>query len=644
MIKRTVASAAVAALLAGVAAIGLSLPPASADGGPSSPLIVRQVDGRLAPKVVVDVATGGRPLNPQDFSVLFNGARIKGVAAETLANAQAPTATALLIDTSSSMSGAKTFALDQALNSLIATKQPNDQMAVIAYGGTPRVVQAFTTDPTVLTAAVGRLTIGGTPALYAGVDMAANLLASTPNVIPQLVIAGGADNAGTTVTAEQARADLLGSAAYTFSVGLSFPPAVDLSDLSSFASATGQGEFLSAPTASAVSSAFAAVRQSLDDQYQVTFTEQGTSAPGAFTVSTPGGSGSAEVFPGSLALGQATNPPTVSLRQGPGPLKGKTGLLLIALLILATVGLAVYALVHLVADRDLNLTTVLQTYEEREHSAEGTGDGALAQTALVQRAVETTARFAEERGILQNVETRLEQADLALRPAEALFFYGVGVILLGVVTLVLAGPLIALVVLIVAGLAPPAVLSFLANQRLRKFNSQLPDTLQLLASSLRAGFAFLQGVEAVAQEMSDPMGAELRRVIAECRLGRPVEEALADCAGRMKSADFDWAVMAVNIQREVGGNLADLLQTVSVTMVERERLRRDVKSLTAEGRMSAIVLGVLPPAMGLVFYVVNPTYIEVLFHHVGGEIALVVAVIAMIVGFVWMNKIVDVQV
>jgi tight adherence protein B len=203
---------------------------------------------------------------------------------------------------------------------------------------------------------------------------------------------------------------------------------------------------------------------------------------------------------------------------------------------------------------------------------------------------------------------------------------------------------LALIALIFIVIAPPAVLSFLAARRLRKFNSQLPDTLQLLASSLRAGFSFLQGVEAVAQESSDPMGAELRRVIVEARLGRPVEESLDECAARMKSDDFAWAVMAVNIQREVGGNLAELLQTVSVTMIERERLRRDVKGLTAEGRMSAMVLGCLPPGLGAVFYVTNPGYIKVLFNHLGGQIALGVAVTAMLIGFFWMKKIVDIKV
>lgn len=140
------------------------------------------------------------------------------------------------------------------------------------------------------------------------------------------------------------------------------------------------------------------------------------------------------------------------------------------------------------------------------------------------------------------------------------------------------------------------------------------------------------------------MGSELRRVIVESRLGKPVEDALDDCAARMGSPDFEWAVMAVKIQREVGGNLAELLQTVSTTMVERERLRRDVKSLTAEGRVSGYVLGVLPPGLGLFFYVSNPTYMKPLFTQTVGQIALGIAAVSMGIGFAWMNKIVKIEV
>ena len=123
-----------------------------------------------------------------------------------------------------------------------------------------------------------------------------------------------------------------------------------------------------------------------------------------------------------------------------------------------------------------------------------------------------------------------------------------------------------------------------------RFERQLPDTLTLLASSLRAGFSLMQGLEAVAQEISDPMQKELQRVFTEVRLGRPVEDALGDAADRMDSNDLRWTVMAIRIQREVGGNLAVLLDTVADTMVKRERIRRELRALTAEGRLSAIVL------------------------------------------------------
>src|SRR5205823_10937440 len=128
---------------------------------------------------------------------------------------------------------------------------------------------------------------------------------------------------------------------------------------------------------------------------------------------------------------------------------------------------------------------------------------------------------------------------------------------------------LTLAVLLITGLAPPGILQFLAGQRRRKFTSQLPDMLQLMAGSLRAGYSLMQGVEAVSQEVEDPMGRELRRVLAEARLGRVLEDSLDDMAERPGRRDFGWAVMAVRIQREVGGNLAEPLAPVADTMIAR---------------------------------------------------------------------------
>jgi tight adherence protein B len=202
----------------------------------------------------------------------------------------------------------------------------------------------------------------------------------------------------------------------------------------------------------------------------------------------------------------------------------------------------------------------------------------------------------------------------------------------------------ALVVTGLMALIPPAVVNYLGSRRQKKFVAQLPDMLQLLAGTLRAGYSLMQGVEAVSKEVTDPMGQELRRIVTESRLGRPLEEALQASADRMQSADFTWAVMAIGIQREVGGNLSELLLTVADTMVQRERLRRDVAALTAEGKISAIVLGLLPVGLGVAMYLMNPEYISVLFETTLGNILLGGAIVLAGVGFYWMKKVIEVDI
>jgi tight adherence protein B len=139
------------------------------------------------------------------------------------------------------------------------------------------------------------------------------------------------------------------------------------------------------------------------------------------------------------------------------------------------------------------------------------------------------------------------------------------------------------------------------------------------------------------------MGTELQRAMSEARLGRPVEDALQEVSDRMGSDDFEWAVMAIKIQREVGGNLAELLMTVSETMIARERLRREVKALTAEGRISAIVLTMLPPIIGALISFMNPTYMEPLFQNTLGQYALVGAGIMIGVGYWAMMKLIEIE-
>lgn len=201
-----------------------------------------------------------------------------------------------------------------------------------------------------------------------------------------------------------------------------------------------------------------------------------------------------------------------------------------------------------------------------------------------------------------------------------------------------------LLVLVLVGAGPPLALRMIVARRRKKFAAQLPDALTALAGALRAGRSLGQALEALSREMADPIGRELRKVVAEVRLGRTMHDALHDASERIAVEDFRWAVLAMQIQAEVGGNLAELLDQVAYTMRERSRMKGEVKALTAEGRASALMLVIMVPALGLVMLGLNPKYMGPLFSTTTGQIMLGVCGVLIGGGYVWMNKMIKIDV
>jgi tight adherence protein B len=187
-------------------------------------------------------------------------------------------------------------------------------------------------------------------------------------------------------------------------------------------------------------------------------------------------------------------------------------------------------------------------------------------------------------------------------------------------------------------------MTFLISKRQSKLVDQLADTLSILASSLRAGYSFLQAIDTVAKEIGEPSASEFQRVVAEIRLGRPIDDALTAMAERVGSPDLRWAVIAVNIQRTVGGNLAEVLDIVANTVRERAYIRRQVKTLSAEGRISVAILAAIPFLMLLYLSIVNPTYLSPLFTTIAGKVMLVIGGSLIAAGIWLMTKIVKIDV
>jgi tight adherence protein B len=270
----------------------------------------------------------------------------------------------------------------------------------------------------------------------------------------------------------------------------------------------------------------------------------------------------------------------------------------------------------------------------------------LGDSALARSAVGLMSRVARTGQLERSLDSRLEAAGLPLRTAEWMLIHvgsAVGASLL--LLIASRGQFIAMVLGLVIGLILPWLFLGLAkSRRENRFLGQLPDTLQLLAGSLASGYSLPQAMDSVVRESHPPISAEFNRALIETRLGMLPEDALDGIAARTASRDFSWIVMAIRIQRDVGGNLAELLSTVAETLRERERLRRQVNALSAEGRLSGLILGALPLVFALYLILVRPEYIKPLFTTPIGIFLLITGTVVLAVGGFWMSKVIKVDV
>ena len=271
------------------------------------------------------------------------------------------------------------------------------------------------------------------------------------------------------------------------------------------------------------------------------------------------------------------------------------------------------------------------------------GTAGSGKAAFKESAVAVTDRVVSQ-DMEDKVTQRLAGAGSSLTAAEWLLLHAAIAVGSAALGFVLLGPGFALVGVLAGGALPWFYLKWRHSRRLTAFNGQLAETLGLMSGGLQAGLSLPQAVDTVVREGIEPMATELRRALIEQRLGIDITDSLESVGERMESQDFAWIVMAIRIQREVGGNLAEILNTVSDTLRERDYLRRQVKTLSAEGRMSGYILGALPPFVLVWLVFSNREYIEVLWTTVFGWIALAFAAVLLTIGGWIMAKMVKVEI
>ncbi len=238
--------------------------------------------------------------------------------------------------------------------------------------------------------------------------------------------------------------------------------------------------------------------------------------------------------------------------------------------------------------------------------------------------------------LLETAGVRLTQADMFLLVITG----GIAGLALG---LLINGPLLGLLLLILSPAVAHLALVFRISRRRSKFDSQLGDTLQLLTGGLRAGHSILRAIDAAAVEADSPTSDEMRRVVTETSLGKDLLTSLLDTSRRMENEDFAWIAQAIQINREVGGDLAEVLDQVGETIRERSEIKGQIRALAAEGKFSAYILVALPFAIGAMLMVVSPGYVNPLFENPLGWIMIGASVVMMTIGCLWLRKIIDLK-
>lgn len=248
----------------------------------------------------------------------------------------------------------------------------------------------------------------------------------------------------------------------------------------------------------------------------------------------------------------------------------------------------------------------------------------------------------------ERLALQLQRADMSMRPGEyvatrvvmALFALAVPIVLLGG----WKGVLLGVVAGIVGYNIPKFYLGHKRSARVGKLNEQLPEALTIVANSLKAGFGLLQALDSAADQLAHPISTELRRTIHEMNIGSSAEEALVGLSERSDSYDLDIVVTAILVQRTVGGNLGEILDTVAHTMRERIRIRGEIQTLTAQQKLTGFVIGGLPVVLGVIFQIMSPGYISPLFTTFMGQALLALAVVLEIVGLLVIQRILKIEV
>ncbi|MDQ2982306.1 MAG: VWA domain-containing protein [Actinomycetota bacterium] len=563
-----------------------------------------------------------------------NGRPVAGLETANLGRAKS---VVLAIDTSRSMAGRALADAAQAARRFVTSKPGRDRVALVTFGA--RAVQLSRFSTATIDADNALRTIALDPhqgtALYDAVALSARALQSESGGGRVIVVLTDGKDVGSKTSESQAVTAVRSAGAIVYSVAVGSKAATDV--LQNLAGKTG-GTFHGAGASSTLNGVYGSIARELRRTWRVEYVT--AARPGdklhlATNVRGLGRDDANSRVPASFGAGPASDGTPSKLL--PAPVYGKFGDLLFTLLA-ALLVLGGGMFVMTAAKGSWLKKRLAPHVEPTRRLAKERGP----RFAFMAGLYAATERAFSHRQVWHRLRLMLDRADVPLRTVEfawlvaaCSFGFGLFMAMIGQRTLVI------LVGFAVGGLVPYCWVALKAKNRMRAFEDQLPDLLITMAASLKAGHSFKQGIQSVVDEGHEPAAKELKRVLTDTRLGRPMEEALFETAERIGSKNFSFVITAVNIQRQVGGSLAGLFDMVADTVRQRQQFARKIRSLTAMGRASAYVLVGLPFFVALAITVLNPNYMDPLYHTSTGHTLIFVGLGMMAFGSLILRKIVS---
>jgi len=559
-----------------------------------------------------------------------NGRVVTGLEAQNLGQAKA---VVLALDRSQSMAGGSLSDAVAAARAFVGIKAAGDRLGLIAFGEKANEQSALSSSTGDLVTGLEAMQVdarGGT-ALYDAVAQAAHALRSDPLAGRVIVLLTDGKNVGSGTTLDDAVNAAHKAGAVVYAVGINGPQ-FDPAPLKTLARETG-GRYVLASSSANLSAIYAAIASELSRSWRVSYITAARPGEQVTLQASLVGAGSAST---RLRVASAESASTRTFL--PSFLFSTAGTILIGLIV-AGLGLAVIA----------NLATARKGSWVRArlapHIGAGTskkGVGAREGLSAVATVFSATESVFGRLNVWRRLTRILERADMPLKTVELVWaMLGLGIGFGLVVSLAGAGSLAVLIAILVGGVIPYGFVWLKVRRRLAAFEAQLPDLLTTLAASLKAGHSFKQGLKAAMEEGQEPASGEFRRVLTQSSLGRPMDEALKEMSERLGSANFEFVITAVTIQRQVGGSLAQLFDMVADTVRQRQQFARKVRSLTAMGRMSAYVLVGLPFFLAAVLTLLNSSYMSPLWHTSTGKALVAFGVVSIGIGSLMLKKIVS---